>query len=195
MSDSLADLMAEDVEEDVTALAEIQEEKVSRLSALAEDLRSKQDRIADLELELKDEKRAMYKLSDEDIPALMQELGMKDFTLQSGVKVAVSPTYGGHISQENQAEAFDWLRENDYDDIIKNVVSVQFGKGEDGDAAALYENLSESGYEPGNKQSVHSQTLKAWIRERVESGDSFPMNLFGAHIGQRAKIKSTRGRA
>lgn len=195
MSDSLADLMADDVEADASQLAEVQEAKVSRLSALAEDLQTQVDDIADLEQQLKDKKRAMYKLSDEDIPALMQELGMKDFTLTNGVKVSVAPTYGGSISQANQAPAFDWLRENDYDDIIKNVVSVQFGKGEDSKATELYERLSASGLEPGNKQSVHSQTLKAWIRERVEAGDNFPMDLFGAHVGQRAKIKSTRGRA
>jgi hypothetical protein len=30
--------------------------------------------------------------------------------------------------------------------------------------------------------------LKAFIKERVEQGDEFPMELFGAFIGQKATI-------
>jgi hypothetical protein len=47
----------------------------------------------------------------------------------------------------------------------------------------------QRGFTPQQKTDVHSQTLKAWVRERVENGESFPMQLFGAYIGQRATIK------
>jgi hypothetical protein len=33
-------------------------------------------------------------------------------------------------------------------------------------------------------------TLKAWVREMVEQGVEFPSELFGAHVGWKAKIKS-----
>jgi hypothetical protein len=33
-------------------------------------------------------------------------------------------------------------------------------------------------------------TLKAWVKEQVERGNEFPMELFGAYIGLRAIIKS-----
>jgi len=47
----------------------------------------------------------------------------------------------------------------------------------------------QQGYEPQQKEDVHASTLKAWVRERIEAGDEFPMDLFGAFIGQRAIIK------
>jgi hypothetical protein len=47
----------------------------------------------------------------------------------------------------------------------------------------------ERGLDPEQKQDVHSSTLRAWVKERVENGDEFPMDLFGAFVGQRAVIK------
>ena len=40
--------------------------------------------------------------------------------------------------------------------------------------------------------TIHSQTLRAFVRERVEAGDEFPMDLFGAYVGQRAVIKGAK---
>jgi hypothetical protein len=39
-------------------------------------------------------------------------------------------------------------------------------------------------------EKVEPSTLKAWVRERVERGEQFPMELFGAYIGKKASIKS-----
>jgi len=47
----------------------------------------------------------------------------------------------------------------------------------------------QSGFNAQQKTEVHPQTLKAWVREQVEDGASFPMDLFGAYIGHRATIR------
>ena len=39
------------------------------------------------------------------------------------------------------------------------------------------------------ESKIEPQTLKAWVKERMEAGEEFPMELFGAFIGQRAIIK------
>jgi hypothetical protein len=44
------------------------------------------------------------------------------------------------------------------------------------------------GYAAEQKTEVHPSTLKAWVKERVETGETFPMELFGAYVGQRANI-------
>lgn len=66
-------------------------------------------------------------------------------TLEDGSKVTLKPTYGGHIAEDNRNEAHQWLRDNAYDDIIKNTVSCQFGRGEDQEAATFYEELNRKG--------------------------------------------------
>ena len=81
------------------------------------------------------------------------------------------------------------MREKGYDDIIKNTVGVEFGRGEDDKASAFRAFCETEGYVPDQKTGIHPQTLRAFVRERVENGDSFPMDMFGAWVGQRATIK------
>jgi hypothetical protein len=63
------------------------------------------------------------------------------------------------------------------------------GRGEDDKANSFKAVAENEGLYPEQKEDIHAQTLKAWVRERVETGDSFPMELFGAYVGQRAFIK------
>ena len=97
-------------------------------------------------------------------------------------------TYGAHIKAENKATAFDWLRQNGFDDIIKNTVSCNFGRGEDQEASQFIEYAQGLGYAAEQKTDVHPSTLKAFVKERVQNGETFPMELFGAYVGQRANI-------
>ena len=54
--------------------------------------------------------------------------------------------------------------------------------------------MAESrGYCAETKREVHASTLRAFVKERVEAGDEFPMELFGAWVGQRATISKTKG--
>ena len=117
---------------------------------------------------------------------------MSSFSLDDGSTVDVKPTYGASILVANRPLAYEWLRENGYDDIIKNVVSCEFGRGEDELAASFTALAAQQGYAPEQKTEIHSQTLRAFVKERVEAGDEFPMDLFGAWIGHRAVIKRSK---
>ena len=46
----------------------------------------------------------------------------------------------------------------------------------------------EKGYVAEAKTEVHPSTLRAFVKERVENGDEFPTDLFGAWVGQRAVV-------
>jgi len=48
---------------------------------------------------------------------------------------------------------------------------------------------TKAGFSPEQKRDIHPQTLKAFVRDQVESGNEFPMDVFGAYVGQRANIK------
>ena len=59
-------------------------------------------------------------------------------------------------------------------------------------AAEFLSKVSEQGLSPEQAESVHSSTLRAWVKDQTEKGEPFPMELFGAHIGQRALIKEAK---
>ena len=167
------------------------DKELSKVASIAKKIQEKENLLADLEKSQKALKVELLKLTDEDLPAMLQELGLSGFTLEDGSSITIKPTYGAHIKVSDREDAFEWLRKNDFGDLIKNVVSCTFGRGEDNTAVEFMAVAEQSGFTPQQKTDVHSQTLKAWVRERVENGESFPMQLFGAYIGQRATIKRT----
>lgn len=127
-------------------------------------------------------------LSESTIPEAMMAIGMEEFTLSTGEKVSVKKFYSASISQDNLDPALGWLRTNGHGDIIKNEVNVQFGKGDDDTAALTMKLLREKGLYPEQKTFVHPQTLKSFVKENMESGTSFPQELFGVFVGNKTKI-------
>jgi hypothetical protein len=176
-------------EEDAGAL-QVKNEDLSSIGALAKRAKELEKEIKDLE-DIVDERKSQYrKLLEETIPGMLAELGMKSFKMADGSTVDVKPFYSASIKDENRAQAFEWLRQHGYDDIIKNTVSVRFGRNEDRLCEGLLAQLRSQGFPVEHAQKVESQTLKAWVREMVEQGVEFPTELFGAYIGQKASIKS-----
>ena len=183
-------MMEQDFEDTIASSVEkLDQGGAITVASLARDIRSTEEVISDLEEVLKTTKAKLLKLTDEDLPALMEEMGISSLTLDDGSVVKVTRTYGGSILVENRPKAYEWLREHGYDDIIKNTVMCQFGRGEDDRAKGFAEFAAEKGFAPEQKTEIHSQTLRAFVKERIEKGDAFPMELFGAYIGQRAIIK------
>ena len=178
------------LEADATAIeVSPKDSELNKVAVLAKKIQDKQNRITLLDSELKQAKQDLLKLTDEDLPATMQELGLSAFTTDDGASITIKPTYGAYIKVDNRDEAFHWLRDNDFGDLIKNSVTCTFGRGEDETATEFLTFAEKSGYTPQQKTEIHPQTLKAWVREQTETGNSFLMDLFGAYIGQRATIK------
>ena len=190
MSDDIINMFEEDFEKEFASNLEKADGGVLKtVSELARAIAAKEAQVADLDRQLKDAKKELLKLTDEDLPASMAEMGLASFTLDDGSQIDVKPTYGASILVDNRPKAYEWLRDNGYDDIIKNNVSVSFGRGEDDLANAFKAVAEKEGYLPQQETSIHAGTLKAFVRERIEAGDEFPMELFGAYVGQRAFIK------
>ena len=149
MSDDITKMMEQDFEETLaTSVEKLDQQGLTSVAALARQIRDKEERISSLEKELKDEKKSLLKLTDEDMPAMLAEIGISSFSLDDGSKVEVKQTYGASILVQNRPAAYEWLRENGYDDIIKNSVICQFGRGEDDQASAFAAFAQQQGYVP-----------------------------------------------
>tara|TARA_Y100001951_G_C11278193_1_gene263402 strand:- start:824 stop:1408 length:585 start_codon:yes stop_codon:yes gene_type:complete len=184
--------MESDSASDPSKLDTLNSQNLRSMAEVARAIRDKEAEIESLEKTLKARKEALRKQSEEELPSMMAEIGVNSFELDDGSKVSVRDLYGGHISVANRDAAYVWLRENGFDDIIKNTLSIVFGRGEDQKADHFMKILEGHGLLPEQNTGVHPSTLKAWIKERMEAGDEFPMDLFGAYIGQRAIIKRSR---
>ena len=164
-------------------------ENIRSLADQVERLESLQTRLELQEDNIKNTKKELEHVSGEIIPTMMSEMGLSHLKLMDGSSVDVKPNYSANITIANREAAFNWLRNNGLGDIIKNEISVSFGRNED-NKAADYANLAEShGYQPQQKLKVEPMTLKALVRERIEAGKEMPTELFNVFVGNKTTIK------
>jgi len=190
----ILDKMVQDSSTKSDQLDKLDDYKLDKISRLANEASSLQEDVERLEDELKNFKKAYYRVTDELLPEALEELNLQKFTLNDGSEISVKPVYAASIPKDRRAEAYDWLREHGDGDIIKNNVTVTFGKGEDQDAQAFLLMCGDQGLTPQQIEKIEAMTLKAWLREKVEAGLPIPLELFGAFISQRATIKRKRSK-
>jgi len=160
-------------------------DQVERLEAMQQQLEIQEDAI-------KEKKKQIQHISGEVIPTMMSEMGLAELKLHDGSHLKVSTSYRATITEANKEAAFNWLRENGLGDIIKNEISVSFGKNEDNKAADYAELAKGQGFQPTQKMKVEPMTLKALVRERIEAGKEMPTEIFGVFSENKTTIKRNK---
>ena len=160
-------------------------DQVERLEAMQQQLEIQEEAI-------KEKKKQIQHISGEVIPTMMSEMGLAELKLHDGSHLKVSTSYKAHISEANKEAAYNWLRENGLGDIIKNEISVSFGRNEDNKAADYAELAKRSGFQPTQKMKVEPMTLKALVRERIEAGKEMPTEIFGVYSENKTTIKRSK---
>ncbi len=178
----------EDMFDESTALSSVDTETGKQLSQLVQNLRNVENQIEDAENHVKALKQEKHRLSVENIPALMDEMGVERLDVD-GLTVERKMIVSASIPKDRKDEAYSWLRENGCDDIIKNDVTCSFGKGQDNSAKNVIAILQDAGFDPATKTHVHPSTLKAFVRERVTDGKPIDLDMFGAFISNAAQLR------
>ena len=73
--------------------------------------------------------------------------------------------------------------------VTESEVRINFGMGQDIEAGAVMDNLRQQGLEPTQKTFVHPSSLKAYIKDKVQSGDPINLDNYGAYVAQTAFVK------
>ena len=167
-------------------------ENIQSLADQVERLEGVLRRIELSENNLKDLKKEHQRISGEVIPTMMSEMGLAELKLHDGSHLKVSTPYRATITEANKEAAFNWLRENGLGDIIKNEISVSFGRNEDNKAADYAELAKGQGFQPTQKMKVEPMTLKALVRERIEAGKEMPTEIFGVFSENKTTIKRNK---
>jgi hypothetical protein len=167
-------------------------QKTGNIQSLADQVEKLEALKARLQLQeenIKNTKKELEHVSGELIPTMMSEMGLSHLKLMDGSSVDVKPNYSATITIANREAAFNWLRDNGLGDIIKNDITVSFGKNEENKAADYAALAQERGYQPTQKLKVEPMTLKALVRERIEAGKDMPTELFNIYVGNKTTIK------
>ena len=164
-------------------------DNIQSLADQVEKLESLQTRLELQEENIKNTKKQLEHLSGEVIPTMMSEMGLSHLKLMDGSSVDVKPHYSATITVANKEAAFKWLRNNGLGDIIKNEISVSFGRNEENKAADYAKLAQGRGFQPTQKMKVEPMTLKALVRERIEAGKEMPTEIFNVFVGNKTTIK------
>ena len=160
-------------------------DQVQRLEAMQQQLEIQENA-------LKEKKKQIQHISGEVIPTMMSEMGLAELKLHDGSHLKVSTSYRATITEANKEAAFNWLRNNGLGDIIKNEISVSFGRNEDNKAADYAELAKGQGFQPTQKMKVEPMTLKALVRERIEAGKEMPTEIVGVFSENKTTIKRNK---
>jgi hypothetical protein len=179
--------------------------ELGAIADMAQQMYDLQTEIIQDKESLKQKEQDLKKLAEQNLPDLMQELNIKDFTLNNGAKIKVDdivsasiPSTGsieradGHERMElemRQQQCFDWLRANGGGELIKNNVEVQFGRSEDDECNDFTDELRSRKLFYKRAVGVHPAQLNAFVKERISDGKSIPHDLFKTYTGRRAKIR------
>tara|TARA_R100001443_G_scaffold108189_2_gene118461 strand:+ start:2093 stop:2668 length:576 start_codon:yes stop_codon:yes gene_type:complete len=173
---------------DADTLNDVDADGGKKLSGLVRRYNEKQQQIEETENYLKGLKEEKQRIAFEQIPMLMDEMGIERIDVDGAI-VKLKSFVSASIPADRKQEAFNWLREHGHEGIIKNEIVVSFGKGEDNVAGDVMYQLEEKGFHPEQKTHIHSMTLKGFIREQVEKGNNIDLDLFGAFVGRTAEVK------
>jgi hypothetical protein len=183
---------SKDVDSDGVTQAIPTNERMTEVSQLAHRVTEIELMQEELKAKAAELTRELWRITTDSLPSKMLELGLNSFTLDDGSKISLGTGVQATWPKEGEdhVRAVEWMRDNGYADLIKDIVAVQFGKGEVDRADELIAVLDREGFgDWSRKEDVHHQTLKAWIREMTETGKSLPLDLFHAEIFTLAKVK------
>jgi len=142
-----------------------------------------QKKIKTIEDQLKKEKDV-----ENTIPNLMRKAGITMLKLADGSSVEIGKKYLARIPASKTDQAFNWLRTNGFEDLIKNDVNLSFGMKQDNEARSLVQDLKDKGFAVQQKTHVHHSTLGGFVKEQIENGKDVPHDLFGIYIKDKTKL-------
>lgn len=171
----------------------IAEGALTELYSLLEALESLSAEVKAASKVLSDLEHSARILSEETIPAHMEELGLAEFHTLSGRKVKIRKKVFASTAQkkdpQRHLEAMQWLVDNGHSGLITCNIGAKFSKGQVQDALKLQDRLKKEGYGVAIEEGVHHSTLGSWVRGMLEDGEDFPQDLFGVATKQLTEIK------
>jgi len=174
-------------------------DRLERVAKAAASLRALYAERTDAEARVADIQKKITQLETKDLVDLFSELGIPAFSLDAdGNSPAVDferkPFYSARIPDDGQTAAFAWLEAEGHADLIKSNYSLDFGMGSFQQAQILEDVLNEKGFEFSKKLGVHTGSLTAFVKRQIESGNTVPLDLLGAHVGEVVKMKERKAK-
>lgn len=198
-SDDLDAMMMEDVKREL----KLAPDKLQYLRKKVVEKRDLDQTINEMEEQLKDKKKERRTMERLTLPILFLEarvplLGLEAEGNQPACTYELKDYYYANISNEwddaVREDAFELLENLKLGDLIKNVIEVPLGRGENKIAKKVIAALKKLKVPWGISRKVQWNSLTAAVKERYESEPPKPLSdthlrMLGAEVGHIVKLK------
>ena len=138
---------------------------------------------------LKKAQASLRDLAERQIPELMQAIGVKEFTTMGGVKIVLDSAVNVSVRKDDRERVWDWMIDNGYGNLVKRTISVALKRGQEELAGEVVAYLKEQkNLLAREDRKVESQTLKKFVREKLEEGADLPTDILNIFQYNFAKI-------
>lgn len=173
----------------------INSDVLQQLSVLCYKQQELEEEVKQQEALLNLKKKELFKVQSQQIPELMESVGMSELKLTDGTKVSIKKEYYASISEDRKEAAFAWLEANGHN-IAKKEIIMSYGIM-DYDIAAFNNArklLATEEIDFNVKSSVHASTLKSFVKTQMESAalDEQTQKLLGVYTQYTTKIKGVK---
>lgn len=166
----------------------VDNERLGQLNNLISRRKVLLDEKEGLDAQLKKLNEELLDIETRQIPEVMDNAGVAEFTTKDGFKVGVKP-FVSAIPANYKEEAFQWFDDNGLSSIIKRTVSLKFDKKQAELATMAEDRLRDLGFEPETKLDIAYQTFQATVKELHEKGIMPPLHEWGVYFGRRATVR------
>lgn len=165
------------------------DDKIRSVNELALLQLQRESEVLDAEQALKEAKEALRKIQEVELPNAMRAAGIAELKLANGAKVKLKEDVSISVGAK-MPYVLAWLRKHNHGDIIKREMSVALPKGMMvKEVAMVRKALQAFKLAPEVAETVHSQTLKALLKEQLEKGVPIVLGDFGAYEYTKSEIK------
>jgi hypothetical protein len=129
--------------------------------------------LAELEEVVKLRKQSLNQLKNESIPELMASYGIDRITTTDGTEVNIKDDFSVNLLVKDRPLFYEYLRSIGYGSLVKEqLVLTNYGEDEE----AVLELIKDKA-DVQRKEDVHFQTMKKFVRTRMEFGEPIPEYL------------------
>ena len=168
------------------------EGELSAVVKLGNELIAVQSEIATLEAALELNQKKQFALLTQTLPDAMKTIGMNAFQMDNGAAIKIVPFYQCSVSDKDpelKEKALKWLRTHDAGSLIKHEFKAILGTEAEKLVASLRGFLNKKQIPFKDGQNVNAATLKSFMKEQIEAGKPFPLDIFKGFTGNIAKVE------
>jgi hypothetical protein len=165
---------------------------LARISVLADSMHQLDKDIAEAELKVKKLKARHEQIAEEQLPELFREVGMKELTTLTGLPLKLKNKVHTNISKGRKPKAIAWLDEHGQGGMVKRSVIIDFDKTQQDKVDALFRLIGKGWPNHRAELDVHASTVKAFVKKRLENGETIDHEIFGIHCVDVVEISSSK---